>query len=128
MHEDFDINPAELCDFNLFPLYRNLLSRNSERLIPLRKVHLPRTCKLNMMSSLLKEIQIFSNLSIQNCPNKYSSKNVFPTVGIPTSIPIGNSCVQSLKNPSSKLTNFEPLLKCISPLPCLFKSQVCLPH
>jgi hypothetical protein len=41
MHEDFDINPAELCVSNLFPLYRNLLSRNSERLIPLRKVHLP---------------------------------------------------------------------------------------
>jgi hypothetical protein len=50
----------------------------------------------------LKEIQIYSNLWIQNCPNKYySSKNVFPTVGIPTSIQIGNSCVQSLKNPSS---------------------------
>ncbi len=92
-------------------------------------MHLPGTFKLNTMSSLLKEIQIYSNLSIQNCPNKYSSKNVFPTVGIPTSIQIGDSWFQSLKNPSSKFTNFDPLLKtCISPLHCLFKSQVCLPH
>jgi len=80
------------------------------------------TCKLNMMSSLLKEIQIYSNLSIQNCPNKYSSKNVFPTVGIPTSIQIGNSCVQSLKSPSSKLTNFDPLLIHVYPRSLAFSN------
>ncbi len=71
----------------------------------------------------LKEIQIYSNLSIQNCPNKYySSKNVFPSVGIPTSIQIGNSCVQSLKNPSSKLTNFDPLLKHVYPRSLAFSN------